>query len=37
MNALNGVSSDIYFLKIKIQQQLEKYTKISQDNLVLKA
>ena len=36
MNALNVVWSDIYFLKIIIQQELEQLTKILQENLILK-
>ena len=37
MNALNGVWSDIYILLIIIQQELEKLTKILQENFILKA
>ena len=36
MNALSGVSLDIYILQIIIQQKLEKLRKIYLDNLILK-
>ena len=36
MNDLNGIWSNIYILLITIQQELEKITKILQENLILK-